>query len=72
MSNVDPSVEIIKKLHSGKKWEEIVSYCQNILDSNSGDLIALQNMGNALLNLGRYKEAISICDKVLQFNDYDE
>lgn len=36
------------------------------------DMVALQNMATAFLNLGKFDEVLSCCDKVLEQNEFDE
>lgn len=65
-------IDVIKKLHAEKNWQEIVSFCKKMLDEDPKDLVALQNMATALVNAGKFDEVISCCDVVLQMNGSDE
>lgn len=72
LAYVGNPIDVIKKLHSDKQWDEIVSFCQKMLDSDPKDLVALQNMATAFLNLGKFDQVISCCDVVLGLNEFDE
>lgn len=65
-------VDVIKKLHSDKKWDDIVLFCQKMLVSDPKDLMALQNTAMAFLQLGQYDQVISLCDQVLELNEFDD
>ena len=64
--------DVIKKLYTEQKWHEIFTLCQNMLESDPKDLVALQNIATALLQVGKYDDVISYCDTVLQMNPLDE
>ncbi|MGQ0606328.1 MAG: tetratricopeptide repeat protein [Candidatus Nitrosotenuis sp.] len=72
MAYVGNPIDVIKKLHSDKQWDDIVSFCQKMLDADAKDLVALQNMATALLNLGKLEESMSCCDRVFELNESDE
>lgn len=72
MAYVGNPIDVIKKLYSNEQWDEVVSFCQKMLDADSRDLMALQNMASAFLNLGKYEQTISFCDRVLVLNEFDE
>ncbi len=72
MAYVGNPIDVIKKLYSDKQWDDIVSFCQKMLDSDSKDLVALQNMATAFLNLGKFDDVLSYCDAVLDMNEFDE
>ncbi len=65
MSYLGNPIDVIKKLYTEQKWHEIFTFCQNMLDSDPKDLVALQNMATALLQVGKYDDVISYCDTVL-------
>lgn len=72
LAYVGNPIDVIKKLHSNKQWDEIVLFCQKMLDSDPKDLVALQNMATAFLNLGKFNQVLSCCDVVLELNEFDE
>jgi tetratricopeptide (TPR) repeat protein len=72
LAYVGNPIDVIKKLHSSQQWGEIVLFCQKMLDSDPKDLVALQNMATAFLNLGKFDDAIFRCDAVLSQNEFDE
>jgi len=72
MAYVGNPIDVIKKLYTDKQWDKIVLFCQNMLKADPKDMIALQNIAMASLNLGRLDQAISFCDKVLEINEFDE
>ena len=45
----------IKKLFDGKKFDEIITYCQKLLVEDSKNKIALQNISMAYNMIGGYK-----------------
>lgn len=72
LAYVGNPIDVIKKFHSNKQWDEIVSFCQKMLDSDPKDMVALQNMATAFLNLGKFDQVLSCCDTVLGLNGFDE
>jgi len=72
MSHAGHPIDVIKRLFSEQKWDEMVAFCKKMLDEDPNDLVALQNTAAAYLRLKRFDEAVSICDKVLAFNTNDE
>jgi len=72
LSHSGNQVDAIKKLYAEKNWQEIISFCKKMLEEDPKDLVALQNMATALVNVGKFDEVISCCDVVLQMNEYDE
>jgi tetratricopeptide (TPR) repeat protein len=72
LAYVGNPIDVIKKLYSTQQWDEIVSFCQKMLDSDPKDLVALQNMATAFLNLGKFDDAILFCNDVLAQNEFDE
>lgn len=72
LAYVGNPVDVIKKLHDTKQWDEIVSFCQKMLAEDQKDLIAIQNMATAFLNLGKFEDVLSCCDKVFEQNPLDE
>ena len=72
MAYVGNPIDVIKKLHSDKQWDDIVTFCKKMLDADPKDLVGLQNMATALLNLGKFDEVLLYCDKVLELNEFDE
>jgi len=72
MAYIGNPIDVIKKLHSDQKWDDIVLFCQKMLESDSGDMVALQNMATAFLNLEKFDDVVYCCDKVLSFNEFDE
>jgi tetratricopeptide (TPR) repeat protein len=72
LAYVGNPIDVIKRLHSSQQWDDIVLFCQKMLDSDPKDLMALQNMATAFLNLGKFDNAVLCCDKVLSQNEFDE
>ena len=72
MAFVGNPIDVIKKLHQNKQWDDIVSFCQKMLADDQKDLVALQNMATAFLNLERFDDVISCSEKVLEQNEFDE
>ncbi len=72
MSYLGNPIDVIKKLYAEQKWHEIFTYCPTMLESDPKDLVALQNIATALLQVGKYDDVISYCDTVLQMNPLDE
>jgi tetratricopeptide (TPR) repeat protein len=72
LSYVGNPIDVIKKLHSEKKWDEIMSFCQKILEEDPKDLVGLQNMSTALLHVEKFEEALMFCQQVLDMNEFDE
>ena len=62
----------IKKLFDGKKFDEIITYCQKLLEKNTDDKLALQNIATAYNMVGAYQDAILCSEKVLEIDDDDE
>ena len=62
----------IKKLFDGKKFDEIITYCQKLLGSDSKNQIALQNISMAYNMIGGYKDAIQNSDKMLEIDKTNE
>jgi tetratricopeptide (TPR) repeat protein len=65
-------IDIIKKLHAEKKWEEMITFCKKMLQEDPKDLVALQNMATAFLHTGKFVDALSSCQVVLDMNEFDE
>ncbi|HIH68296.1 MAG TPA: tetratricopeptide repeat protein [Candidatus Nitrosotenuis sp.] len=72
MAYVGNPVDVLKKLHSNNQWDDIVLFCQKMLVSDPNDLMALQNLAMAFLQLGQYEKVISLCDQVLELNEFDD
>jgi tetratricopeptide (TPR) repeat protein len=72
LSYLGNPIDVIKKLHADKKWEEITSFCKKMLEGDPKDLVALQNMTTALLHQGKFEEALMCCQQVLDMNEFDE
>lgn len=72
MSHLGNPIDVIKKLHADKKWEEMVSFCKKMLEGDPKDLVALQNMTTALLHQGKFEDALMCCQQVLDMNEFDE
>lgn len=72
MSYSGNPIDVIKKLYLDKNWTEIVSFCKKMLEQDSNDLVGLQNLATALVNVGRFEEALLHCETVLQMNPQDE
>ena len=62
----------IKKLFDGKKFDEIITYCQKLLEKNTDDKLALQNIATAYNMVGAYQDAILCSEKVLGMDSNDE
>ncbi len=65
-------IDVIKKLHSEKKWDDMISFCKKMLQDDPKDLVALQNMATALLHEGKFEDALVLCQTVLDINEFDE
>ena len=61
----------IKKLFDGKKFDEVITYCQKILENDPTNKIALQNIGSAYNVVGAYHDAIKNANKILEINNGD-
>ena len=72
LAYVGNPIDVIKKLHSDQKWDDIVLFCKKMLESDPKDLVALQNMAMASLSLGRFDDVVLYADEVLLLNDFDE
>ncbi|MGI0004003.1 MAG: tetratricopeptide repeat protein [Candidatus Nitrosotenuis sp.] len=72
MSYVGNPIDVIKGLYGDKKWDDIISFCQKMLQEDPKDLVALQNMATALLHAGRLEDALLQCQVVLDMNEFDE
>ena len=62
----------IKKLFDGKKFDEVITYCQKILENDPTNKIALQNIGSAYNVVGAYHDAIKNANKILEIDKTDE
>ena len=61
----DPYLRI-KKLFDGKKFDEIITYCQKLLVKDPENKIALQNISTAYNMIGGYQDAIKSANKILE------
>ena len=57
----------IKKLFDGKKFDEIITYCQKLLVKDPKNKLALQNISAAYNMVGGYQDAIQSSNKILEF-----
>ena len=67
----DPYLRI-KKLFDGKKFDEIITYCQKLLVKDPENKIALQNISTAYNMIGGYQDAIKSANKILETDKTDE
>ena len=67
----DPNLRI-KKLFDGKKFDEIITYCQKLLVKDPENKIALQNISTAYNMIGGYQDAIKSANKILETDKTDE
>src|SRR3989338_1587787 len=54
-----------------ERYDEAISYYDQVLEIDPDDVVALTNKGLALRNLERYEEAISYYDRVLEIDPND-
>ena len=62
----------IKKLFDGRKFDEIIVYCQKLLENDPKNKIALQNISTAYNMIGGYQDAIQSSNKMLEIDKTDE
>ena len=62
----------IKKLFDGKKFDEIITYCQKLLVKDPKNKLALQNISTAYNMVGGYQDAIQSSNKILEIDKTDE
>ena len=67
----DPYLRV-KKLFDGKKFEDIIIYCQKLLEKDPKDKFALQNLSTAYNMIGAYNDALIHSDAVLELDFTDE
>ena len=67
----DPYLRV-KKLFDGKKFEDIIIYCQKLLEKDPKDKFALQNLSTAYNMIGAYNDALIHSDTVLELDFTDE
>ena len=67
---LDPT-NVITRMFSAGKYEEMYNYCTNLLEKIPNDMVALQNISLSLIYLKKYEEAIMYCDKVLEIKNLD-
>jgi len=67
----DPYLRI-KKLFDEKKFEDIIIYCQKLLEKDPKDKFALQNLSTAYNMIGAYNDALIHSDTVLELDFTDE
>lgn len=72
MTDTSHPVDLIKKLFSDGKWDDLVVFCRGMIDDDPNDLVALQNLSSAYLQLGRFGDAVACSDAVLSMDSYDE
>lgn len=65
-------IDVIKRLFSDKKWDDLALYCKKMLEDDPKDMVALQNISSACIMLNRLDDAISYSDAVLELNSHDE
>ena len=62
----------LKKLFEKKQFDEIISFCNDILKNDSKNMIALQNLSTAYIMVGANDDAIKYCEIVLKMYSSDE
>ena len=62
----------LKKLFEKKQFDDIISYCHDLLKNDSTNMIALQNLSTAYIMVGANDDAIKYCEKVLKIDSGDE
>lgn len=67
---LDPS-KVITRMFEAGRFEEMKSYCEQLLEKDPTDMLALQNLTLACLHLRRFEDALSYCNRVLGIDEYD-
>ena len=62
----------LKKLFEKKQFDDIISFCHDLLKNDSKNMIALQNLSTAYIMVGANDDAIKYCEKVLKLDSTDE
>jgi|TARA_B110000014_G_scaffold61915_1_gene41949 tetratricopeptide (TPR) repeat protein len=62
----------LKKLFDTKEFDEIITYCHELLKKDEDNLIALQNISTAYIMVGANNDAIEYCEKILEKDPTDE
>ena len=62
----------IKKLFDAKKFDDVISYCQKLLETDPKNILALQNISSAYNMVGAYQDAIKSASIVLEETNDDE
>jgi len=62
----------LKKLFDAKEFDEIITYCHELLKNNGDNLIALQNISTAYIMVGANNDAIKYCEKILDKDPTDK
>ena len=62
----------LKKLFDAKEFDEIITYCHELLKNNEDNLIALQNISTAYIMVGANNDAIKYCEKILDKDPTDK
>ena len=62
----------LKKLFENRQFDDIISYCHDLLKNDSVNMIALQNISTAYIMVGANDDAIKYCEKVLKIDSNDE
>ena len=62
----------LKKLFEKKEFDEIISFCHELLKNDDENIIALQNISTAYIMVGAHNDAIKYCEKILGIDSNDE
>lgn len=65
-------MDVIKKMFSEERWDDLVLFCNKMLQEDPNDMMALQNISATYVRMGRFSDALSCSDAVLRISPDDE
>ena len=67
---LDPNA-VLNRMFDAGKFDDMLRYCQTMLEKDPDDMLALQNSALALFHLEQFSDAINACDTVLKLRASD-
>lgn len=67
---LDPNA-VLNRMFEAGKFDDMLSYCNAMLEKDPDDMLALQNSALALFHLEQFPEAVNACDRVLKLRPSD-
>jgi tetratricopeptide (TPR) repeat protein len=72
LSGLANPMDVIKKMFSEERWNDLVLFCKKMLQEDPHDMIALQNISATYIRMGRFSDALSCSNVVLEISPDDE